>query len=204
MQEKDTKNAGAVQPTKNVQKNNDVIQRYAELFASMAQSVSNHEECRYMFNRLLKQANGGKYQVIETTEKAKAETATNERRMMPKEILYRLFGEYAEEQLRENLASALEYEGDTPELLQESNEMYFNSYKDNRADLENGTTERLLKHLGIIKGNAVDLDSLETAIKTLRLLFNFCENHEDRIFLLPGLEIWPKQLNKLHHIIRGL
>lgn len=199
MQNKDKKTTVKNQPTKNVQKNNDVIQRYAELFASMAQSVSNHEECRYMFNRLLKQANGGKYQVIETTEKAKAE-----RRTMPKETLYRLFGEYAEEQLRENLSSAIEYEGDTPELLQESNEMYFNSYKDNRADLENGTTERLLKHLGIIKGNAVDLDSLETAIKTLRLLFNFCENHEDRIFLLPGLEIWPKQLNKLHHIVRGL
>lgn len=203
MQNKDKKTTVKNQSTKNVQKNNDVIQRYAELFAILAQSVSNHEECRYMFNRFLKKANGGKYQVTET-EKAKAEKATNERRTMPKEILYSIFGEYAEEQLRENLASALEYQKDTPELLQESNEMYFNSYKDNRADLENGTTERLLKHLGIIKGNAVDLDSLETSIKTLRLLFNFCENHEDRIFILPGLDIWPKQLNKLHHFIRGL
>lgn len=199
MQNKDKKTTVKNQPTKNVQKNDDVIQQYAELFASMAKCISNNEECRYTFNKLLKQANGGKYQVTDTTEKA-----TNERRTMPKEILYRLFGEYAEEQLRENLASALEYQKDTPELLQESNEMYFNSYKDNRADLENGTTERLLKHLGIIKGNAVDLDSLETAIKTLRLLFIFCENHEDRIFLLPGLEIWPEQLNKLHHFVRGV
>lgn len=199
MQNKDKKTTVNIQPTKNVQKNNEAIQRYAELFASMAQSVSKNEECRYMFNRLLKKANGGKYQVTETTE-----TATNERRTMPKEIIYRLFGEYAEEQLRKNLASDLEYQKDTPEQLQESNEMYFKSYKDNRADLENGTTERLLKHLGIIKGNAVDLDSLETALKTLRLLFNFCENHEDRIFLLPGLEIWPEQLNKLHHFVRGL
>lgn len=201
MQNKDKKTQAEKQITKNVQKKNDVIQRYAELFTSMAQSVSNHEECRYMFNRLLKKANGGKYQVTETTEKAKAR---NERRTMPKEILFSVFGEYAEEQLRKNLASALEYEKDNPEILQESNEMYFESYKDNRADLENGKTERLLKHLGIIKENAVDLDSLETAIKTLRLLFNFCENHEDRIFIFPGFEIWQEQLNKLHHFVRGL
>ena len=127
---------------------------------------------------------------------------TKKERTVPVYVLNNIFKDLAKEQFEENneCANTIKYD----DLKAESLEFNKKFFEQNNVDISYGKTEKLLKHLGIVNGGIVNLDSLETAIKTLRLLFNFCENHDDRIFILPGLEIQAKQLYRIHRISRGL
>lgn len=141
------------------------------------------------------------FEIIRVVFQAGTKT-TEKERMAPVSVLNDIFEDFAKEQFENNneYANTIEYEDIKAERL-EFNKKWF---KQNKIDIQSRKPEKLLKHLGIVKDGLVNLDSLETAIKTLRLLFNFCENHEDRIFLLPGIEIQDKQLYRLHRIARGL
>lgn len=170
-------------------KNNTESQLAIRLFAIMADSINKDLQARHMFGICLKET-GDKVQL-----KEKERTA-------PVSVLNDIFKDFAKEQFKENNESAntIEYDYIKAESL-EYNKKWF---KQNKIDIKSGKPEKLLKHLGIVKDGLVNLDSLETAIKTARLLLDFSENHEDRLFILPGLEIQAEQLYRLHRIVRGL
>ena len=128
--------------------------------------------------------------------------------------LKRIFKQFAKEQFKENEKSnikiykrAIERFPENIELskrdFEETQRATKDSYLEKIGYIECGTTEKLLKHLGIIQNNKLKTSNLETALKTIRLLINFSENHDDLIFFWNGIEIQLKQVNSLHRIIRN-
>lgn len=190
MQNKDKKTTVKNQRTKNVQKNNESCMKilgytYGVLSAFFEKKLTEKEA----------------FEMIRGEFQSGTKTTKNDR-TVPVSVLNDIFKDFAKEQFEKNNEQANEIEYDY--LKAESLEFNKASFEQNKADISSGKTEKLLKHLGIVKDGAINLDSLEIVIKTLRLLFDFCENHEDRIFLLPGLEIQVDQLYRLHRIARGL
>lgn len=190
MQNKNKKTTAKNQRTKNVQKNNTVSNQAMSLIIRLtAERVSNDLQARHIFESCLKETGDN----VHLKEKV---------RTIPVSVLKNIFKDFAKEQFETNNELAVKYS--TGSFREESLELYKESFKQNKMDISSGKTEKLLKHLGIIKDGIVNVDNLETAIKTLSLLFIFCENHDDRVFLLPGLEIQFDQIRRLHRIARGL
>lgn len=190
MQNKDKKTTVKNQPTKNVQKNNESFMKilgytYGVLSAFFEKKLTEKEA----------------FEMILGVFQAKINT-TKKERTAPVSVLNDIFKDFAKEQFEKNNEHANEIEYDN--LKAESLEFNKAWFEQNKVDISSGKTEKLLKHLGIVKDGIVNLDSLETAVKSARLLLDFSENLDDRLFILPGLEIQVDQLYRLHRIARGL
>lgn len=77
------------------------------------------------------------------------------------------------------------------------------SYLEQLELIENGETEKLLTHLGVIQNGKLKIDNLKTALRTIRLLIDHAQNLNDLLFVLPGWELRLDQVKRLERLIRG-
>lgn len=76
-------------------------------------------------------------------------------------------------------------------------------YTEQLGEIELNQPIRILEHLGVVSNNEINIDRLETAIKTFLLLVRFPKNHPDDGFYWGNVEIWKNQITRLYRFIRG-